>query len=76
MYAPHQDATLLPLHAESEPLGGGSGLPRVSASASRDDAGRIHVSLVNLHPREPTEVRCEIRGAGGTRAALLPAVPP
>jgi alpha-N-arabinofuranosidase len=63
MYAPHQDAILLPAQCDLEPASAGSELPRVSVSASRDAAGRIHVSLVNLHPQEPAEVRCEIRGA-------------
>jgi alpha-N-arabinofuranosidase len=74
MYVPHQDATLLPMRCESEPVGGaGASTPRLSASASRDVEGRIHVSLVNLHPAEPAAIRCEIRGADvkGVRGRIL-----
>ena len=38
-------------------------LPQVSASASRDDAGAIHVSLCNLHFADAAEVTLALPGA-------------
>jgi alpha-N-arabinofuranosidase len=38
-------------------------IPAVSASASRDKAGRIHVTLCNLNPNQSIEVPCELQGA-------------
>jgi alpha-N-arabinofuranosidase len=37
-------------------------IPTVSASASRDAAGKIHISLVNTNPDSPVTVSCEIAG--------------
>ena len=64
MYSVHQDALLLPLAVE----GGryeleGRSLPAVSASASRDGAGRIHLSLTNLDPHRALPVSADLRGA-------------
>ncbi len=36
-----------------------------SVSASKDDAGRIHISLCNLDPHSQAEVRVELRGLLG-----------
>ena len=63
MYKVHQDATRLPLHLESpEYRHGDQAIPAVSVSASRDKAGKVHVSLVNVHPTEAVAVTCEIAG--------------
>ena len=37
-------------------------IPTVSASASRDAAGKIHISLVNTNPDNAATVSCEIAG--------------
>jgi len=59
----HQDATLLPAHLETESYTfDGEGIPQVSASASRDARGTVHVSLCNTHPRQPAEMTCALRG--------------
>lgn len=34
----------------------------ISASASRDKDGKIHVSLVNLDPNNSIEVNCDLKG--------------
>jgi alpha-N-arabinofuranosidase len=34
----------------------------VSASASRDKDGRIHISLCNLDPNKAQDIACELRG--------------
>ena len=39
----------------------------MSASASRDKEGRIHISLANLDPTKAQEVRCELKGATGSK---------
>jgi len=68
MYAPHQGATLLPadLRAADYELNGQK-IPAVSASASRDEAGKIHVTLCNLNPDDSARVDCELQGATARR---------
>ena len=34
----------------------------MSASASRDKAGKVHISLVNIDPNRPQEVSISLRG--------------
>jgi len=64
MYAVHQDATLLPADLQvADYPGGAEKVPGLSVSASRDKAGKIHVSLCNLNPNAPAEVTCELQGA-------------
>jgi alpha-L-arabinofuranosidase len=64
MYTVHHDATLLPSEVDSDDYKFGSEkIPAVSASASRDRTGKIHVTLSNLHPNAPAEVACELEGA-------------
>jgi len=67
LFTPHHDATLLPtsLDAGTYVLDGDT-VPAVSASASRDSTGTIHLTLVNLDPRTPRTVRADIRGATGS----------
>ena len=50
MYQVHQDATYLPLEltCEKRTVRDNRIVPMVSASASRDASGRIHVSLANV----------------------------
>ncbi|MCP9236209.1 alpha-N-arabinofuranosidase [Lewinella sp. JB7] len=49
MYAVHHDATLIPLEFESPTYThDGESLPAISASASRDSSGNVHISLVNI----------------------------
>ena len=64
MYKVHQDATLLPISLRSdEYTRGDEAVPAVSASASRDAEGRIHITLVNLDPNRARTVETELRGA-------------
>jgi alpha-N-arabinofuranosidase len=63
MFAVHQDAKLLPLELQSPDYELGSEkIPSINVSASRDQAGKIHVSLCNLNPNIPTELSCEVQG--------------
>lgn len=64
MYKVHQDATMLPVEVMSEQYQvGDKSLPAVSVSASRDENGLTHISLVNIHARESKEVSIRINGA-------------
>jgi alpha-N-arabinofuranosidase len=63
MYKVHHDAVKLPVHVESEDCTVGPfAIPAVSASASEDGEGRIHVSLTNIDPRNEKIVSLELRG--------------
>ncbi len=64
MYNVHQDATLLPVDLKCNPYAlGTEKLPAVSASASRDGNGLIHISLVNIDAKNNQEISVDIRGA-------------
>jgi alpha-N-arabinofuranosidase len=59
LYKVHQDAVKLPVYVESDPSGG---LPAVSASASENGEGKIHVSFANVDVKKEQEVKLELRG--------------
>ncbi len=64
MYTPHHDAKLLPTELQSTDYQSGTEkIPQLNVSASRDNRGRIHVTLCNLNPNEPAEVACDLAGA-------------
>jgi alpha-N-arabinofuranosidase len=57
MYNVHQDATLLPLKiTTSDYVLKGQKLAAVSASASKDSMGVVHVSLVNIDPNQAQKI--------------------
>jgi alpha-L-arabinofuranosidase len=63
MYRVHQDATLVPLEVQAPRYGTGSdSLPSIHASGSRDRAGVLHVSLVNLDPARNAELTLGLKG--------------
>lgn len=63
MYKVHQDATMLPIEVQSPVYSKfNRNLQAVSASASKDANGKVHVSLVNIDPNNPIEISCDIRG--------------
>jgi alpha-N-arabinofuranosidase len=65
MFNVHQDAELLHLELKSADYTYESRtIPAVSASASVDKDGKIHISMCNLDPTESQDIRCEIRGTG------------
>lgn len=67
MYNVHQDALLLPIDMKvNDYTFGTEKLPAVSASASRDKAGKVHISLVNIDPNKPQEVVISLRGTAAT----------
>ncbi len=76
LYKVHQDATLLPLDLRCmDYMQGERRLPTLSASASRDQAGKIHVTVANLNPNESADLECVLRGAAlqGVRGRVLTA---
>ena len=67
MYKVHQNATLLPLKIKCENYTFEStSLPSISASASKDDNGKIHISLANIDPNEAAQVEINLNGSTQT----------
>lgn len=63
MYKVHQGAKYLPSDIICNPYKSGSEtLPSISASASKDKSGRIHISICNLNPEAPAELECSLEG--------------
>lgn len=65
MYNVHQEATLLPLQMEAGNTYqfNGEKLPAVSVSASRTKEGVIHISLVNIDPKQQQSISIDLRGS-------------
>jgi alpha-L-arabinofuranosidase len=76
LYKVHQGALSLPVELEAPDYRlGDVALPRLHASASRDDAGREHVSIVNLDPNRATSLRAiGLSGVTGGRALTANAI--
>jgi alpha-N-arabinofuranosidase len=61
MYNVHQDAALIPLEITSGDYSmGDKKLKAVSASASRDKNGTVHISLTNIDAHNPQDVTIDI----------------
>jgi len=76
MFQVHQDATSLPVDLQTpEYKLGDESIPAVSASASRDKAGKVHLSLVNADPDHEVTVSCALEGlaAKGVTGQVLTA---
>ncbi|HKJ66810.1 MAG TPA: alpha-N-arabinofuranosidase, partial [bacterium] len=70
MYKVHQNAQLLDAALETpEYEYDGEAIPRVSASASRDQAGTLHLSLCNLDPSSSVTLNCILKNADSGRIA-------
>ena len=64
LYKVHHDATLLPLSLTGNKYElNGRKIDAVSVSASKDAAGKIHITLVNIDPNKVQTVETELRGA-------------
>lgn len=62
MFKVHQNATLVPTAVLCDDYTHGDlRIPTLSASASRDADGALHVSLCNAHPTAEARVRCELQ---------------
>ena len=67
MYNVHQDALLLPLTvASNDYVMGDKKIRAVSASASKDKTGIIHISLVNMDASKMQNIRIELGGITAT----------
>jgi alpha-N-arabinofuranosidase len=70
LYQVHQGATQLEARVSaSDYVLDDVSLPSISASASRDERGAIHVSLVNLDPRRATSLELRVEGSVVARTA-------
>jgi len=70
MYAVHQDATLLPMHIETEQYTfGEESIPAVSGSASLDASGKVHITLSNTNPKKAVDVTIDVRGLKVTKVS-------
>ena len=76
MFQVHQDATSLPVDLQTPAYKfGDESIPAVSASASRDKAGKVHLSLVNADPNHDMTVTATLEGlaAGQVTGQVLTA---
>jgi len=63
MFKVHHDATMLPLHLNCENyVMDGRELPALSASASKDKNGAVHISVVNIDPAKEVKLLIDLRG--------------
>lgn len=71
MYKVHQDATYLPLDLQCKVIDvrDGRHLPLVSATASKDKDGKIHLSLSNVDLENEQEITVNLPGVTATKAA-------
>ncbi len=64
MYTVHHDAMMLPLQVTgTDYVFGKEKLKAVNASASKDDRGLTHISLVNIDPKKEHTVTINVTGA-------------
>ncbi|MBS7566675.1 alpha-N-arabinofuranosidase [Mucilaginibacter sp. Bleaf8] len=63
MYKVHQNAQYLPIKLNTPDYEfEGKKLPAVNVSASKDAAGKIHITLVNLDAKKDIQVNTELKG--------------
>jgi alpha-L-arabinofuranosidase len=69
MFKVHQEAQLLNIDIRCEDyVYGNKKIPSISASASVDKEGKIHISLANLNPNKEITVSCPVVGEIYTKA--------
>jgi alpha-N-arabinofuranosidase len=67
MYTVHHDATMIPLEVRTTDYTfGADKLPAVSASASKDSQGLVHITLVNVDANKAQDVTIDVRGGKHT----------
>jgi alpha-N-arabinofuranosidase len=68
MYSVHQEATMVPCNVQSERYEhAGYSVPAVSASASVDGNGKLHITLSNANPHKDVAVNVFVRGLRGSQ---------
>ncbi len=66
LYRVHHDAEALALDLQVDAVGAGHAvMPGITASASRDHAGAVNLTLCNVDPAQSAAVVCAVRGAHG-----------
>lgn len=74
MYTVHHDAQLLPVEFDSPNYTyGGENLPAVSVSASRNEAGTVNISVVNIDSKKKNKVEMDLTklNVGNMKATIL-----
>lgn len=67
MFKGHQNATRLPILLETaDYVLSNAAIPQISASASRNAAGEILVTLCNTSPKQAADLACNLHGTGAT----------
>ena len=70
MYLPFQDATFIPVTSDSGSYKHGEiSLPRVDATAAKDNAGKFWLAITNLDPNQPVEVEASLTGVSAKSVA-------
>jgi alpha-N-arabinofuranosidase len=70
LYKVHHEATLLPINiACGKYKLGDKEMEAVSVSASRDKAGKIHITLVNIDPKQAQALDIDLRGIAATKVS-------
>jgi alpha-N-arabinofuranosidase len=70
LYKVHQDATLLPASLTSGKYElNGKAIDAISVSASKDAAGKIHITLVNIDPNKAQTIETELRGVAAKKVS-------
>ena len=63
LYSVHQDATMVPVDVQSEQYEhAGYSVPAVSASASVDASGKLHITMSNANPHKDITVKVYVSG--------------
>ncbi len=63
MYKKHMEATYLPIHISSKNYTyDGDSMPAISATASKDSTGSIHLTISNIDPSKKQSVVIDLRG--------------
>ena len=61
MYNVHMDATFIPLNVKSEDYEfGKEKLPAISASASKDSVGKVHISMANIDMNKEQQITIDV----------------
>jgi alpha-N-arabinofuranosidase len=73
MYNVHQNAMMIPLNISSNDYGlGGKTIKAISASASKDETGAVHISLVNIDATKEQELSIDLgRMSPGTVTGII-----
>jgi alpha-N-arabinofuranosidase len=70
MYKVHHDSTRLPVALTTPDYEfGDRSMPAMSVSASRDEDGNVHVSIVNAHAKEAIKLACALEDVEASKVS-------